>query len=434
MDEIEGFYSTPLGKAELKKILSSFSNGNLALLEDLKYFLADEYDNLVDRSSVLQSATEAVAHDVLENHSSFNLLSIETLVNSNIDFDWAFNGNVTVTDLPPNEIRRVFKEGGARSSEQFASLQSALVDDVDLSYQMVKDREVSMTGVLIQAIDSAQEEASQDAISLFIGGALDFMDGSGLLDLTFTAVKNFLAGMLEGSEAANSQYLLPMLTGEAFEFWEGDYQIASRNDHIDLVSFQVDQLVDTLPAQWSNIDPSTSAPEGLLYVDFNPKGFEDGDVDYDPGDIRGKHYTDLMTFSERPFETKWTINLLGRVPMSVRTDEPTLLGLGGHRPIWLNQSMEINFTTTVVVYTGWELDGVDYDKTNELLPDIIDFLDVVWETIKEPLMDTVDYLQKVSGLLREALSLLLEYGSEAVKVMADVTDFALTHMRTSLTS
>jgi hypothetical protein len=429
MDEIEGFYSTPLGKAELKKILSSFSNGNLALLEDLKYYLADEYDDFVDGSSVLQSATEAVAFDVVENQSSFNVVSIETVTNSNIDFDWTFSGNVTATDVPAVEIRRVFKEGGARSLEQFTSLKSALVDDVGLTYQMVKDREVSTTGVLMQAVDSAQEEASQDAISLFIGEALDFMDGSGLLDLTFTAVKNFLAGMLEGFESANSQYLLPLLTGEPFEFWKGDYQVASRNYLIDRVSFQVDQLMDTLPAQWSNIDPSTSAPEGLLHVDFNSRGLEDGDVGYDSGDIQGKHYTDLMTFSERPFETKWTINVLGRVPMSVRTKEPSLLGPGGHRSIWLNQSMEINFTTTVVVYTGWELEGVDYDRTNELLPDIIDFLDVVWDTIKEPLMDTVDYLQSVSGLLREALSLLLEYGFEAVSdiLMDFLRDFGLEH-------
>ncbi|MEE9116662.1 MAG: hypothetical protein V3U09_07180, partial [Thermoplasmata archaeon] len=141
--------------------------------------------------------------------------------------------------------------------------------------------------------------------------------------------------------------------------------------------------------------------------------------------IQGKHYTDLLTFSERPFATKWNLSVLGRVPIHLRTNEPTLLGPGGHRPIWLNRSIEINFSTSIVVYTGWELEGVDYDNTNELLADIIDFLNVVWETIKEPLMDLVDYFQMLSDFFREILRTLIDYGSQVIRAIADATDIAL---------
>ena len=436
VDEIAGFYTSPAGRMELKKILSSFSNGDLALLEDLKYYLADEYDDFVNRSSVIQSVTGSVAADILENHVSFEVLNSEIVVNSNIDFDWTFDGNVTEVDFPMDEMRRVFREGGANSPEQFTNLRSALLDDIDLAYQQVKAREValggSQVGVLIQAIDSAEEKASQDAVSLFVGGAVDFLDGAGLLDMVVSSVENFLAGMLEGAEASNSQYLLPMLVGEPFEFWEGDHDIASRFDAIRTVTFQMDQMTDDLPAQWNNIDSSTEAPEGMLYVDFNPEGLGDGDLGYDSGDILGKHYTDLLTFSERPFETKWNLSVLGRVPIHLRTNEPTLLGPGGHSSIWLNRSIEINFSTAIVVYTGWELEGVDYDNTNELLADIMDFLNVVWETIKEPLMDLVDYFQMLSDFFREILRTLLDYGSQVIGAIADATDIALSLLQTFL--
>ncbi|MEE9223379.1 MAG: hypothetical protein V3U51_01340, partial [Thermoplasmata archaeon] len=213
---------------------------------------------------------------------------------------------------------------------------------------------------------------------------------------------------------------------------EGDQGIASRTDTTKTVSFQVDQMTDDLPAQWNNIDPSTEAPEGMLYVDFNPDGLGDGDLGYDPGDIQGKHYTDLLTFSERPFETKWNLSVLGRVPIHLRTNEPTLLGPGGHSSIWLNRSIEINFSTTIVVYTGWELEGVDYDNTNELLADIMDFLNIVWETIKEPLMDLVDYFQMLSDFFREILRTLLDYGSQVTRAIADATDIALSLLQTFL--
>ncbi|MEE9116108.1 MAG: hypothetical protein V3U09_04345, partial [Thermoplasmata archaeon] len=346
MDEIARFYTSPAGRMELKKILSSFSNGDLALLEDLKYYLADEYDDFVNRSSLIRSVTGSVAIDILEKHVSFEVINSEIVENSNIDFDWSFVGNVTEVDLPMDEMRHVFKEGGANSPEQFTNLQSALLDDIDIAYQQVKEREVavggSQVGVLIQAIDSAEEKATQDVVSLFVGGVVDFLDGTGLLDMVVSSVENLLAGMLEGAEASNSQYLLPMLVDEPFEFWEGDHGIASRTDTTKTVSFQVDQMTDDLPAQWNNIDPSTEAPEGMLYVDFNPEGLGDGDLGYDSGDIQGKHYTDLLTFSERPFETKWNLSVLGRAPIHLRTNEPTLLGPGGHRPIWLNRSIEIN--------------------------------------------------------------------------------------------
>jgi hypothetical protein len=439
-DEIVGFYKSSAGREELKKILSSFSSGDLGLLEDLKHYLAKEYDNFTNRSSIVLNLAGSLASDILDGRMSFEIANSYFIENTNLDSDWSFNGNVTGPDLPIDEIRRVFREGGVGSPEQFTSLRFALLDDVDSVYQQVKRREIAIggmdsgKGVLVQVLDAAQSRASQDMISLFIGGALDILDGAGFLDMAVGTVERHLDGMLEGFEASNAQYILPLQIGEPFEFWEGNHRAASETDNTKAVSFQVDQLVDNLPAQWNNIDFLTNAPEGILYVDFNPKGPGDGDHGYDSGDIHGKHYTDLLTFSERPFETKWNLSVLGRVPINVRTNEKTLLGPGGHQPIWLNRSIEINFTTTIVVYTGWELEGVDYDLSSDLLADIIDFLNVVWETIKEPLTDIIDYFQKLSDFFNEVLRTLLEYGSEAIKAIADATDIAITLLQTFLSN
>jgi hypothetical protein len=98
----------------------------------------------------------------------------------------------------------------------------------------------------------------------------------------------------------------------------------------------------------------------------------------------------------------------------------------------LNRSIEVNFSTTVVVYYGWELEGVDYDLTSDLVTDIIDFLNVVWEVVKEPLMDAIDYFQRISDFFREVLRTLVEYGSRAIQAIASATDIALSLLKTFL--
>jgi hypothetical protein len=440
MDEIVGFYKSSAGREELKNILSSFSSGDLGLLDDLKHYLVEEYDNFANRSSLLPNTAVSLASDILEGHMSSEIANSYVIENTNLDSDWSFKGNVTGHNLPTDEIRRVFREGGVRSPEQFTGLRFALLDDVDSAYQQVKRSEIAVggmnsgKGVLVQVLDAAQARASQDMTSLFVGGAVDILDGAGFLDMAIGTVERHLDGMLEGFESSNTQYILPLLIGEPFEFWEGDYRVACETDNTKAVSLQVDQPVADLPAQWYNIDPLTEAPEGILYVDFNPKGTSDGDIGYDSGDIYGKHYTDLLTFNERPFETKWNLSVLGRVPINVGTNEKTLLGPGGHQPIWLNRSIEINFTTTIVVYTGWELEGVDYDLSSDLLTDIIDFLNVVWEAIKKPLTDIIDYFQKLSDFFNDVLRTLLEYGSQAIKAIADATDIAITLLQTFLSN
>lgn len=438
MDEIVDFYKSPEGMEEVKKILASHTNGDLGLLEDLKFFLAMEYDSFVDYPAVLLTATELVTAAVMENHMSFVTSNVELLENSDISYDWSHDGNVSEDSLPPGEIRRVFLEGGVRSRERFSDLHSALLDDVDIAYQELKSREVGIgvdpedKGVLTQAIETAEEKASQDFMSMFVGGAVDFLDGIGFLDMAFKAVDDFIEGMVDGSEASNVQYILPLMVGEPFVFWEGDYRFASEMDTVTEVSFQVDQLQDYLHAYWYNIDSSTAAPDGALYVDFSSKGSKDRDTGYDSSDIKGKHYTDIMSFSERPFETKWNLTVLGSVPIHLRTNERTLLGPGGHQPIWLNRSIEINLSTTIVVHTGWELEGVDYDITNSALADIVDFLNNIWETLKDPLMDILDYYQILSDFLREVLRTLLEYGSQAIQIFAETTDFAISLLQSFL--
>lgn len=430
IDEVVRFYKSPEGMEEIKRILASFSNNEIGSLEDLKYYLWERYDGFVDSQSILVSTTENIALDLLENHVSFEVIGEEIIENTNISSDWTFEGNLTADLLPAAEMKTVFLNGGMDCQEQFTDLKNALLDDVDSAYQQVKRREVGIgvgstdKGVLVQAVEAA-EAASSDILLAVIGGALDVMEGVGLLDMALEAVSDFMEGMLDGSEASNVQFILPYTFEEPFEFYEGAYDIASENGITEELRFTVDQLQDHIAARWSNIDATTAPPAGTIFVDFNQKGHADGDIGYDSDDVKGKHYTDVLSVSKRPYETRWDISVLGRVPLRVGIRDRMVLGPGGARPIWLNKSIEINFTTTIVIYTGWELEGVDYDSSNTLLTDILDFMYVAWDTIKAPLMDIIDYLQIVTDILREAFQLLLEFGSQALAVISDATDFAI---------
>jgi hypothetical protein len=430
VDEVINFYKSPEGMEEVKKILASHSKEDIGLLEDLKYHLWERYDEFVDYQSLLPSTIESVALGLLENHMSFEVTDEKTIENADTPFDWTFEGNLTADLLPSVEIAAVFLNGGVDSQEQFTILKNALLDDVDLAYQKMKSREVGVgtieeeKGVLVQAIEAA-EEASQDILPAIIGGALDVMDGVGLLDMALETVSVFLEGMVDGAEASNVQYVLPYMFEEPLEFWEGGYDVAPENGITEELRFTVDQMQDYIPARWSNVNPVSTPPVGLLHIDFNHKGAEDGDIGYDSGDIKGKHYTDVLSVTRRPYETRWNISVLGQVPLHVGIRDRGFLGPEGYRPIHLNRSIEVNFSTTVVIYTGWGLDGVDYDVTNTLLTDVIDFMDVAWDTIKAPLMDLIDYLQIASDFLRDAFRLLLEFGSQALAVISDATDLAI---------
>ncbi|MFQ5884989.1 MAG: hypothetical protein ACE5IO_07805, partial [Thermoplasmata archaeon] len=431
MDKLIQFYKSEEGKEEIKDILMAFLGGESGLLEDLKFFLAENYDDFVGYSALIQNTVESLALELLNNRMSFIMVWEELMENTNMNYDWSFNGNISWRDIPDVEIGRVFLEGGVQSQEQLSNLQLALSDDADLAFQMVKDREVgngvgqANKGVLTRAIDASQVETSDALLSLFIGGAVDMLDGVGLLDMALETVEKFVDGMILGSEASNTEYLLPIRTGEPFEFWEGNHDLSSETGTISEISLRVDQLVDYLPALWSNLELATEAPEGMLYVDFNPSSLNEGDVGYGYEDIKGKHYTDILSFSERPFETTWNLRVLGRVPIQVGTEERTLLGSGTHMPVWLNRSLEIDLSTTIVVYSGWELEGVDYELSSTILTDVIDFLNTVWDFLKGPLMDVFDLFQKLSDFLRDALRTLMGYSTQLVKMIADALDYAI---------
>ncbi len=429
MDEVVRFYKSTDGMEEIERILASFTDDDIGLLEDLKHYLWERYDEFVDRQSVIVSMAETVALDLLENHVSFDVAGEERIENADIPFDWTYEGNLTPDLLPPAIIGAVFLNGGVDSPEQFTGLKDALSDDVDLVYQQVKRREVGIgvgstgKGVLVRAIEGAEQ--GNDILPAIIGGALDVMEGMGLLDMALEGVSDFLEGMVDGTEASNVQFLIPYMFEEPFQFLMPEYEMASGNSLKEELRFTVDQLQDYITARWSNIDAGTTPPDRSLYVDFNHEGHEDGDNGYDPGDVRGKHYTDVLSVNRRPYETSWNISVLGRVPLHLGIKDRSLLGPDGLWPMWLNRSIEINFTTTVVIYTGWELEGVDYDSTSSLLTDILDFMNVAWDTIKAPLMDLIDYLQIVADFLRDAFRLLLEFGSHALTVISDATDLAV---------
>lgn len=431
MEELIRFYKSEEGKEEIMKILASFLDEEFRLLEDLKYFLAENYDSFVGYDTLIETTVESLALQLLNDRMSFKAVQEYHIENADVNYDWTFSGNVTGEDIPEEEIRRVFQEGGVQTQEQFSGLQLALNNDVHLAYQQVKDREVKLgsgqgdRGVLIRTIDASEGEKNDALISIFVGGVVDVLDGVGFLDMAFEAVVRFLDGMIHGSEASNAEYFLPIRTGEPFEFWEGIYGVAVETGTIDQVNLQVDQLENYITAQWWNIDSDMEAPTGILYVDFNTSGQDDGDINYDAKDIEGKHYTDLLSSSERPFETRWDISVLGRVPIQVRTEERILLGLGTHLPVWLNTSLEISFSTAIVVYSGWGLEGVDYDLTSTILTDIIGFLNTVWETLKGPLMDVFDLFQKVSDFLRDIFRTLMSYSTRVVKIIADALDYAV---------
>lgn len=221
--------------------------------------------------------------------------------------------------------------------------------------------------------------------SIVGGGAMRFS----LFCLAETMIKSTTKNMVTASEISNLEVRLPLNTFEEFSYTEYGYN---------------------------------SIKELELSVDYHP-GYihlEDENIISEP---TGLHYTDIWTFTSRPFETYWNISIPDiEVSFNVSTTTGMVLSHGGSQGAFINRTLSVGFDILVVVSSGWGLAGVDYSISSDFFSDIVDFLGHIWDRIVDfvlyilnAIRKMIDTLSDLVGAIKDHAQDLLEYIGEMIQ-------------------
>lgn len=219
--------------------------------------------------------------------------------------------------------------------------------------------------------------------------------GAGKFSL-FNMLESFLTktttNIVRSNKMANLEYRLPLNVGEGFEYW-------SVND--------IDQTKKT--ANELEFDP-----------DMSPNYLElDNEITISKP--KGVHYTQINKIAERPFETRWGVNISDvNFKLNLSGNNHDVLFDGSKEILSQNRTFNITFNFSVTVSSGWPLEGINYDQSNTFISDVVDFLDKVWDVIKKSVSYLVDGLQKILKLLENIVDFIKNSAEKIIQLLGKV--------------
>ncbi len=243
---------------------------------------------------------------------------------------------------------------------------------------------------------------------------------AGILVEASDMIRAFGTSITAADDLRNLQIRVPT-PGGPFEFWRGDREAAVASHSVREETIVVRQ--------------SPAALRGTQFGDqdrWNPLGPELGDlwIDLrDPSTVpRNRaspnvHWTDIHEMSERPFESRWDVRVLGLLHVDAMSLQGVRLGGSVHLPEVASADVSIDFSLAVTVVTGWPLQGVAYRDSATLASDtwaaILEVVGVFWDRFLGPIVDRI--LDMIHGFVEALLDLLRRVmDSEVVRALGEI--------------
>jgi hypothetical protein len=317
----------------------------------------------------------------------------------------------------------------------------AVRDYVEKGFRQIKDHELNKTGGIISQLELAkydkdnkvQLESGIKSFGLVIFEIITDPDG-GIIGGVADFVDHTVYQMIVGSDFANTKYITPILKDEPFEFFQGSYDAAKKNNNVDDEVVNLFQEPDFLPLRQTELIYAEDLSEyykfihrnqGLdgnhLLVDFyHPDNLLSGSdkkessSNYVVSDIKGTYYNDPTEY-KIPYQSDWNIRLFGEIDINTTMEDFGLVVNGTTPATWVNSTLTINLTVTVSVVTGWSLKGVNYEMQLDLLNLIIKLLSAAWDGLKEVLGPTLDSLQDLIDLISNFVTKIMGYANEVIE-------------------
>ena len=391
----------------LNAMLSALTDSQSQLIYHLMEFINLNYDELVDKPHRLETGLESLSMSVFSN-STIDSIALGT--NSASYSDYNELGHIRgFTDQEPvayNSTESLNSEISARIllEQNYLPIASDFAPHLESSYLLMKENEANWlgygnpdNGLLIKTLESKVLSQQNEVLMKFIG-----LEPDSLISMGAEMIAGVLENIVWSGEISNTQYCPEIVYSDGenipFGLYEGQYEQALASDNIRYEDFTIGQSMDSL-------DYALSAPTGV-------------------------HYTDAATFSSRPFETSWIVEISGQITVTCESSSLPYLGNTSHEPAILDKVIELNLKIPVQVYSGWGLDGADYESTASLGGDIgkaldmiKDFFGWVWETIAGPIGWIIDQIMKIVEFFQDIIGTLLGYASEIMNIITDIIGY-----------
>lgn len=388
-------------------MISALTNSQSQMLMDLMEFIYQNYDELADRDHCLETGLQPLATSIFTN-ASINSISLGTSSASySIYNELGLNrGHVSQQPVSFNSSEALSPENAAQAlfEQNRDSLKTELWPELESAYSVMKYAEANWlgygspnNGLLIKQLESKVISQETEVLMKFIG-----LEPDSLISMGAEMVAGVLENIVWSGEVSNTQYCPEIIysNGENIPFglYEGQYEQALASENIWYEEFTVSQSMDSL--------------------------------DYVLSEPTGVHYTDAVSFSSRPFETSWIVDISGQITITCESSSLPYLGDNSLEPVILEKVIELDLNIPVLVYSGWDLDGVDYEGTASLAGDIgkaldmiKDFFGWVWETIAGPIGWIIDQIMKVVEFFQDIIGTLLGYASEIMNIITDIMGY-----------
>ncbi|UCE38801.1 MAG: hypothetical protein JSW00_06140, partial [Thermoplasmata archaeon] len=360
IDVIKTYFTGSEGRGRVKNLIAQLVDEQTKAIGELQSFITQNFDKFAVKEGNIDSAKRKLATELIDQAVVTEISQVNEGEHPNCAPDEPFS---------ESDVKAEFEE------EKKDDVENDIDAVVTLAYEDVKSQELSVDNngentkplYIIGGLQNVIDETSNIVIELITS----VVHGFGFIPMGCDMVRIVAWEIIYGGEMVNTKFLQYTKVGVPFELWEDEYEIAKGQGTIGHETLRVDQEPDYL-SNGEDIQISISGAKGI-------------------------HYTAINSFSTRPFETSWKVSIKGQVEQTTRTESRIFLKEGSHDYTRENRSIEIDLSITVTVYSGWNLEGIDYELSNTLLSDIIDFLTKIWE-----------YIESVVGSVFDALTKLIE--------------------------
>ncbi|MFO7618858.1 MAG: hypothetical protein R6W91_04300 [Thermoplasmata archaeon] len=424
MDEATGHLQSNPGA--VNAMLAALTDEQARLTIDFMEFVSLNYDIIAGRDSCVGTAVHSLSASMLHNASFSTLLGTPFSASYSIYNDLGHARGCVDDALPYDTAESPDTNTHVRiiMEQNTASLASDLATHADAAYSRLREAETAWecfgspgNGLFIKALESKVGTDSGSILLRFIG-----REPSALVGMASNMVIRVLDGITWSGEVSNTQYAPEIAYSNVsgripFEMYESDRAGAADAGALWAETFTVVQpdgmleVISVIPEQNVSL-----LPPGILAVCISEPS--------------GVHYTDAVTFNERPFENCWNVSIKGKVRLSVSGSSLPYLGDGTHEPAVTEGAIVLDLDIPVLAYSGWDLAGVNYSGTADLAGDVEKLLDMmgdffgwIWDTLAGPIDWIIDQIMIVVDFFADIIGTLLGYASDIMSIMTDIIGF-----------
>lgn len=411
IEAVKAYFSGEEGKDRVKNLIAQLQDGHAHAIGELKSFITKHFDEFADKNANIKLAEQRLAHDLILNAKVTKI----SQVNGGDHPDCA-------PDEPFSEFEVKMKFEASKIDDVMTEIDAYVIQ----AYEDVKNEELSVENNgkygkplhIIGGLQNIINATNNVIIDLMTTTAHDF----GFISMACDMVKVVADDIIFDQDMVNTKFLQYTKLGVPFEFWEDEYGI-DKEEGVDHEILYVDQEPNYLSRD-EDLDIHVSNPKGTHYTTV-------ADVDLTVGPVFGDFDLDYLEFFDglnksyrtRPFATSWDVSVKGELDLKTRTHSRLFLIDRTHDYTKANKTINLDISITVTVYSGWNLDGVNYELSNTLLGDVCDFLAKVWDYIVSVVGAVFDALTKLWESFMNLLTRLISYVAEIVKLIVDTIQF-----------